>query len=346
MKYLVCLFFTFLITHNVFASTLCEGSCDLVISFTDGGSITADEALQISFGSGGALNLGAAGTINTNPQPVSSDYVAGGVLLLAKGDSITFDNAGSITLGTGGNIDYTDMTVNATSTGGASIKAVGGTETIVIDSFTISGGLNITFEAQTLSVIGDLTIEPDSVLTLIAETGGVTPSVCNVQDSTNGLIISTGNIVTTDTCNTISGGLSLPAGTVTVGTLDPNATLTTTGTVTITPGSFTPTIDSGGITLLPEILTQELLSSLSDGVELPTEDGNTCTLIAGECVAENGTKYSVVDGKLVSAPDPVPAPAAESSGLLNLAVLYVLFMLLLSCRCAGSIYKKASPINI
>jgi len=62
MRYLACLFFTLLFTHNVLATNLCATSCDLIVTFPDGGSIEAVEALAITFGTGGEFNLGAVGT--------------------------------------------------------------------------------------------------------------------------------------------------------------------------------------------------------------------------------------------------------------------------------------------
>ena len=324
MKYLAGLFFSFLFTHNVFADSLCDASCELIITFPDGGSIEATESLTITFGTGGVLNPGAAGTVNANPQPADIDFSAGGSLPLAQGESITFDSNASIALGVGGNIDYSNMLLN--STGGASIKAVGGTGTITIANLVVSGGLNITLDAINIVINGAITLEPDGTLNVIADTGAIVPSVCSIQDPAAGTLTLTGAtpIVTTGTCNTISGVLTLPVDTLSVGTIDPNVTLTAIGTITLTP------IVGGVGPLQPVTLTQAFLAALPDGSELSTEDGNTCTVTAGECVTATGAKYVVVDGRLV--------PATEGSGVVNLASLFTLFTLLIIFRfsCSSS----------
>ena len=322
MRYLTSLFLTLLFTHNVLADNLCDASCELTITFPDGGAIEATEALTITFGEGGILNLGVTGTVNVNPQPANIDFSAGGTLSLVQGESITFGDNGSITLGVGGNINYSSMLIN--STGGAAIKAVGGTGTITIANLVISGGLNITFDAITIVINGSINIEPDGTLNLIADTGAIEPSVCTIQDSAAGTLTLTGStpIVTASTCNTIAGVLTLPAGTLTVGIIDPNATLTNTGTI-VNTGTITQTVSNVG-PLQVTTLTQEFLAALPDGAQFSTEDGNTCTLTAGECVTATGAKYVVVDGKLV-----LPA---EGSGMVNLASLSTLFTLLIMFR--------------
>ena len=330
MKYLAGLFLTIFLFSNAQATTLCDASCELIITFPDGGSITANEAVLFTFGSDGLLNLGASGTINTNPQPANTDYTSGGTLALARGDNITFDNGGVITLGVGGNVDYSDMVIS--STGGARLKAVGNTESIFIDNLTVAGGLSITFEGRQVSLSGALSIASDSELVIIAGTGGLTPSVCNIQNAGSGVTLSSGTIDTTNTCNDISGSLSLPAGSITVGAIDPNATLVSSGGIILTPSPIV--ISPGGITLQPLNLTQAILSTLADGTTLATDDGNTCAVTAGECVSTAGDTYVVVDGKLVlPAGNETSASAAGGSstasfgwpGSLGLFVLIVAF---------------------
>jgi hypothetical protein len=118
MRYLTALFFAFLFSHNVLADNLCDASCELTITFPDGGSIEATEALIITFGIDGTLNLGTTGTVNSNPQPADIDFSAGGSLPFAQGESITFGDNGSITLGAGGNIDYSNMLFELFDTAG------------------------------------------------------------------------------------------------------------------------------------------------------------------------------------------------------------------------------------
>lgn len=323
--------FTLLFSINAYATNLCDASCDFIITYPDGGTLEAVETLTITFGTGGLLNLGVTGTVNTNPQPASLDFTAGGSLILAKGESITFGNDGSLILGAGGNISYTDLLLN--SSGGASLTAVSGTETIIIEKIVINGGLNITFNAKVISNTGTLEVNSGSTLSLAADTAAISPSYCSISDSSATLTLSGGTIDTTDTCTNIATTLTLSPGIFTagmtgtigtIGTTDPNAILITGGSIAITPivGSVGP--------IQLTLLTQAFVSSLPDGTELPTEDGNTCTVTAGECVSAIGAKYVVADGKLVVLAD--NSSNSNSSGLLNLTGLLVLFVFLITFR--------------
>lgn len=316
---LVGFLFTLLFSINAYATNLCDASCDFIITFPDGGSLEAVEALTITFGTGGLLNLGATGTVNTNPQPANLDFTAGGSLILAKGESITFGNDGLMILGVGGNVAYTDLILN--SSGGASLTAVSGTESIFIEKIVINGGLNITFYAKIISNAGTLEVNSGGTLSLAVDTGSITPSYCSISDSSATLTLSGGTIDTTDTCTNIATTLTLSPAIITTGTVDPSAILITGGSIVITPivGSVGP------LQLTP--FTQEVVSSLPDGTELTTEDGNTCTVTAGECVSTVGAKYVVADGKLV-----VLADNSNSSGLLNLTGLLALFFILVTFR--------------
>lgn len=316
MKNLAYLFLSFLFAQSIYAGNLCDASCELTITFPDGGSIDAVEVLTLSFGTSGELVLGAAGTINTAVQPVSTDYLLGGSLVLAKGESITFGGGGYIVLGDAGNIDHLDMAIN--SSGNASLQAVGGTETITIESLAIGGGLNITLEAKHVIVNGSLEID-GATLNLIADTSTAGTSVCSIQGSAGITISSSPGIDTTDTCNTISTDLGLAGGVLTVGTIDPNDIVITGGTITLAPS---PIVDVGDLTI--EAWTQELLSSLSDGTEVTTEDGSTCVMAAGECIDVSGVKYSVVDGKIVA--------VEEGAGSLHFLVQLLVISLLIAMR--------------
>ena len=260
MKYLAGFLFSLLITNSALATgfvDLCDASCDLLITFPDGGSIVADEDLTLIFGTGGELRLGDTGTVNVNPQPLSLDFSTGGTLALAKGESITFDTGGSIVLGWGGNISYTNISIN--SAGGFSVKAVGNTEKIVINNVTISGSL-ITLTAKLIDVIGNLIIDVDSALFIIAETGGSESTVCAVEDTSNGVILSAGNFIDTgDTCNTIGTDLNLVSGELTLVAIDPNANLTGVADITLNPDQTLP-LDADDITL------NDIAESSSNGI--------------------------------------------------------------------------------
>ena len=237
MKYLVSLFFLFF-AHNTYATTLCDESCELIITFPNGGSIIAVNALTISFGEGGYINDGA----------VTTGYAAGETIVLASADTVVFNNEGTFNLGTGGNIEYTAMEFN--STGGANLTATGGSESIFIEDVTFSGGINITLNASVISVMGTLSTESGSVMNMVADTGGVTSSFCSVQDASATLTISTVTIDTTDTCNTIATDSGLIVGQATVISIDPNVTLTSTGSITLT-NTLNP-IELDNVVVIPE----------------------------------------------------------------------------------------------
>lgn len=250
MRYLAALFFTLLFTHNVLADNLCDASCELTITFPDGGSIDAVDGVTISFADGGVINDGT----------VTTGYAAGDTLILLVGEKLIFTAGGSITLGSGGNIDYTAMEFN--STGGGSISAVGGSGTITIADLVISGGLNITLDAANIVIMGALNLDSTSVLNVIADTGAITPSVCSISDPAAATLTITGStpIDTTEACNTISGSISLPVGSLSVGIIDPNSTLTNSGTITLNGGTFTPIV-GGIVPLQPVTLTQAFLAT-------------------------------------------------------------------------------------
>ncbi len=147
MKYLVSLLFILSLFHNANAGNLCDEFCEFVITFPDGGAIDAVETLTITFGDGGFVNDGV----------VTTGYAVGEVLLLAAGESLVFSNDGVLTLGAGGNIDYIDMVLS--SSGNASLTALGGTESInIIEKLTLSDGLNFTFNGDVINIDGTLHI--------------------------------------------------------------------------------------------------------------------------------------------------------------------------------------------
>jgi len=138
MKHLI-FFLLFLSSINLaFAQNWCDPSCNLSISFPEGGSIDATEALTLTFSQNGLLDLGEAGTINASVQPANTNYSNGGELSLSVGESITFGKGGLLELGSEGNINTTYL--NISTTGDVSIIATGSVE---IDSISTQGNLNI-----------------------------------------------------------------------------------------------------------------------------------------------------------------------------------------------------------
>ena len=307
MKYFYLLLFSVLFSPLSFATNLCDSSCEIVIKFPDGGSIQAIEALTIEFGLGGELELGETGTVNTNPQPISTDFSSGGSLSLAEGDSITFASDGWLKVSGGGNIDYTSILIN--SSGDCSVTAVDEARTISIENVTMTGAGHVFFDAATISVNGNLTVESGGTISFVADTTAVDASVCSVQDVDNNVTLSTGTVIDTlNSCSILSTELNVSSGLITEGSfasLELNLeTIIIGGTFTFDPGTLEP-------------ITQELLESFDDGISLSTEDGNTCTMLNGECISTTGQKYVVVDGQLVA--------ENSGSGLMNPFIFLLLF---------------------
>lgn len=140
MKYFVGCFLSLVFASNLFASNLCDSSCDLSITFPDGGSIEAIDTLTIIFGDGGTINNGVVTTV----------YPAGDTLTVAAGDFITFDANGSFVLGDGGNIDYSSIQIM--SNGVMNLAAVEGAKKVLIQDLTLLGGcaLNISSDFEVI----------------------------------------------------------------------------------------------------------------------------------------------------------------------------------------------------
>ena len=155
MKYYYVILLSLVFSHSAFAANLCDPSCELEITFPDGGSIQATEALTIEFGLGGVLELGETGTVNTNPQPLSINFSAGGSLSLAEGDSITFDNNGRLDLGASGNIIHTLLSI--TTTGSINVTAAGIASSISMENIDLPIEATLLLDAEAISVSGNFT---------------------------------------------------------------------------------------------------------------------------------------------------------------------------------------------
>jgi len=233
MKKIIALLFLLLCTKTVLAQSLCDASCNLTITFPDGGSITALEPLTITFGDGGLVDTVATTTA----------YVNGNTLMLAMGDVVAFGAGGSFDLGASGNVDYTNIAI--ATTGDIAIEAIEGAGTITFD--------NVSFTAGTLNVNSDVMV--DGNLTL---TGGVT-------------LVSAGSITVTGTLNwsgdgTISstgafsntGTISISSGTLTLG----SGLITSSGTITAVSGSL-DIQGAGSLTLADgQIVTNATLGAI------------------------------------------------------------------------------------
>jgi hypothetical protein len=141
MKHLTGLFLLILLSGKTFAANLCDASCDLSISFPDGGSILAVKSLTITFGNGGFINNGS----------VVTGYSAGDVVSVAEGNTIDFQSNGSLDLGNG-NIDYTAIMI--TSNGVMNLAATQGDSKIYISDVTLLGSAALNLDSDIEVVAG------------------------------------------------------------------------------------------------------------------------------------------------------------------------------------------------
>lgn len=164
-----------LFTSNyTYAQDICDAPCFVSIDFPLGGSITATDGMEISFGLDGVFDLGEAGTVNTATQPDTLDYSAGGNLLLAPGESITFGNNGGLYLGEAGNINA--INYNIVTTGSIAIISIQ-------SGVTVSG----TLEAQSLLIDSHIIDIDDSnlIITENLVTTGIDVSALDVTQVTS-----------------------------------------------------------------------------------------------------------------------------------------------------------------
>lgn len=198
------------VVSSAFAGNLCDSSCDLTITFPDGGTLTATESLTFTFGDGGEINLGDTGTINAATQPASLDFPSGGSLTLDAGESITFDVGGFLNTAVAGNFDHTDITVS-TDVEFDVVLDEGSTEAYLSDiTATGDGSLSITSDgALTISSITadgfiivnsstDLTI--NGAVTILQDDGSIvtsdslTTECSSTSTDDSGVTISSKNI--------------------------------------------------------------------------------------------------------------------------------------------------------
>jgi len=288
MKLPASVLFALLFSGNLSAVMLCDDSCELSISFPEGGELQATEALTLSFGTGGVLEPGATGTLNTNPQPADTDYSNGGTLLLNQGDSISFDVNGSMLLGEGGNIDYSAMRVN--SSGQLSLKAVGGSETLHIEKLELGTDLVAILEAAVIRVEGEFTLSSNVTVNAELINFGIlnfsSASILNLSSGASGCNSSSAN-----------AGVVLSSG-------------STPGLVGCTETVSIQNITGGNINF-----TNTDLTAITDGGI--TASSTTLVLEAGNVIA-------VTPGTLVL---DEPLEQKNSAGLLSLTGLWVLFLL-------------------
>lgn len=141
MKFIKYFLFLFIVSNSAFATNVCNTSCEIVISFPNGGSIEATEPLSFLFGYNASIDRGETGTINTAIQPADLDFSSGDTLALTTNESITFDTSGSLNLGTGGNFDFTSILIDGDVK--FTITTENESDTVYISTMTINGSLII-----------------------------------------------------------------------------------------------------------------------------------------------------------------------------------------------------------
>lgn len=288
-KIITLLVLVFLLcTKAVFAQNLCDATCNLTITFPDGGSIAAVEPLTFKFGDGGLVD-----TVST-----STAYMNGNTLVLGAGESLTFDAGGSFDIGAGGNLDYTNIAI--VTTGVITIEAVGGAETITLLNMSITDGslvLNSNTVVETsLSVSGDVSITGNGAIVNAGTVSIVSGStdIGIIVDSSGGTIISGSGSLTVSS----TGSLILSNGQIVI-----DSTLTS-----IQLNNLTSVIDiSGTLTLMTEITIDGVLYKSDDGLVFKSPDGVTGSI-------------DFVDGSFVFIPDITPQSSGSSgaSGLFTL----------------------------
>jgi len=287
------------ISPSVFAASLCDKSCELLISFTDGGHIEAIEPLTFTFGITGSLNLGETGTVNTAIQPDNLDYSSGGSLFLAAGESISFGANGSMQLGDRGNINYTTISFSGDFT--ADITALEGTQSIYLSQLTLTGNSIFNLSAKNIEIsdiesTDSLTINGDenSNIFILGDISSYTE--INGGPSNDIFIIDENSSPSLDISNTLGNGNLISSSSVNLTTNQP-ISITTEPVLLNTTDTFDITNWSINTAAVP---SSE--SILSPDNQL-TVNGKSCTLVSGEdapqCETNDGTIYQFVDGEWV-----------------------------------------------
>lgn len=203
MKKILISLFMLLTANYTYAQNICGEPCRILIDFPEGGSISAIDAMEITFSTDGVLDLGEAGTINTAIQPGSLDYSAGGSLLLVPGESITFGSNGKLDIGDTGNITSTSYSIVTSGS-------------ILILSFasevTVNGTLDahsIFIDSRTLNIADENLISSDLLATTgIDVTGGLLTDFSQLSDGFEFSIDeNTTCIVSGSQCTTATGSV-------------------------------------------------------------------------------------------------------------------------------------------
>ena len=187
---------------------------------------------------------------------------------------------------------------------------------VSLDSSINGNIVNITGEMDVI-INGDVTAESISVVAVNSVELG---SSLNVIGE---LLVTTENITSSNSCESVSSSVTLSGGDYTVVSVDCPITVVSIplGEAPILlPYSLYADVELSTVEITP--LSQEDLLQL-DGFEFPTDDGNTCILSQGQCIAEDGSVYVLNDdgSKLVK----------ENAGNGSLGFLSLFLFMIYSC---------------
>ena len=315
------------ISQSVFATSLCDNSCDLEITFPNGGTIEAIEPLTIIFDIGGSLNLGVTGTINSSIQLSSTDFSSGGTLILSEGESISFDANGSLETGNAGNFNYSNISIQGDSI--VNITAIEGTQSIYLNTLTTTGNSIFNLSAQYIYISGvdssgSLTINGDdkSNILFLDSVSAYTPAITSGA-SIDVFVIGENNSPSLGTSNTLGNTNLISNSSVnltsnfSISTTTAPILLNTADTINVT-NSATWSINTDGIQFVePDISLDSQL----------TVNGQSCSPLFGQdtpqCETEGGTIYQFSDGEWIE---------VESTGMLSPLNLVMLYLVLLFRR--------------
>ena len=300
----VLLFFSLVMAMLIQAASaqnLCSTACELTLNFTHGGTIEAIETLTITFGEGGFINDGA----------VTTGYAVDETLQLNAGETLLFGTGGAFSLGNSGNIDYSAMNlvtgdIVITALSGGSVSLHGNSSFKVDGTFELNSDLTLSAELDLSASTGT---SSSGDVTLTSGTGTIT-----VEPETSGSIMLANNEIISS---------SAPA----IPLLEVNL-VETPNVVTIAPVEVTP-VETAPVEITTLQVSAAQLSSITqqdlialEGVTIPLDDNNSCTIQNGVCIDSAGTTYELVEGKFVQI-------QGNTSGSLDLSALLFLFSMLM-----------------
>ena len=238
----------------------------------------------------------------------------------AGDDSLTVigeqDNTWTITDNNAGDVNGNLFSSIEHLIGGAGTDNFNLLDDVSLDSSIDGNIVNVSGEMDVI-INGDITAE---ALSLVAVNSVKLGSSLNVVGD---VLVTTENITASYSCESVSSSVTLSGSDYTVVSIDCPITA---GSIPIgeaaifPPSSFYTEVELSPVEINPLSL-EDLL--LLDGMEIPTDDGNTCILSQGQCIAEDGSVYVLNDdgSKLVR----------ENSANGSLGFLSLFLCLIYSC---------------